>query len=193
MSRLQKQHFHGLLRGYVALYVRHQMLLHFNFFIPSIIFCEKITKWWLRHESNKPLCLLISYHPSNRKKIRLDQFWMKAIQVSMTSWYFHSFSYQDLLLKKVNPCPGNSCFIVLPEIGGFGCPFSYFKMSYFISLTLLALLSAFAASGCNGKIADFDAFYQAWAKEKASTIRRSLSWTDAYGKHKHLAERPEYR
>jgi len=65
-------------------------------------------------------------------------------------------------------------------------------MDYLFSLTLLALLSAFSAPGCNGKIADFDAHYKAWAKQKARSIGRSLEWTDAYGKQRHLAERPEY-
>ena len=66
-------------------------------------------------------------------------------------------------------------------------------MALFFSLTLLALVSALAAPGCNGKIADFDAHYKEWAEQKASSLRRSLSWTDAYGKHEHLAKRPEYR
>ena len=62
------------------------------------------------------------------------------------------------------------------------------------SLPLLAFgLLLLSASGCNGKIVDFDAHYKAWAKRKASEVRRSLSWTDAYGKHSHLAERPQYR
>lgn len=65
-------------------------------------------------------------------------------------------------------------------------------MTLFFSLTLLALVSALAAPGCNGKIADFDAHYKEWAEQKASSLRRSLSWTDAYGKHEHLAKRPEY-
>merc|ERR1711872_484243 len=60
-----------------------------------------------------------------------------------------------------------------------------------------AVLALFSASslffpGCEGKIADFDAHYKSWAKQKARSLRRSLEWTDAYGKNRHLAERPEY-
>jgi len=61
------------------------------------------------------------------------------------------------------------------------------------SLPLLAFgVLLLSVSGCNGKIVDFDAHYKAWASRKAKEVRRSLSWTDAYGKNKHLAERPQY-
>merc|ERR1712002_1220347 len=53
----------------------------------------------------------------------------------------------------------------------------------------MSLMSQFA---CDAKMVNFDDHYKAWAKRKASEIRRSLSWTDAYGKHKHLAEGPQY-
>lgn len=71
-------------------------------------------------------------------------------------------------------------------------------MAYFslFSLPLLSLslltLSLLSTPGCNGKIVSFDDHYEAWAAQKARSVRRSLSWTDAYGKHRHLAERPEY-
>jgi len=59
-------------------------------------------------------------------------------------------------------------------------------------LALVALSSFSLIPGCNGKIVDFDKHYKAWAQKKAQSVGRSLSWTDAYGKQKHLAERPEY-
>ena len=62
------------------------------------------------------------------------------------------------------------------------------------SLPALALfMSLISQFGCDAKMVNFDDHYKAWAKRKAGELRRSLSWTDAYGKHKHLAERPEYR
>ena len=61
-----------------------------------------------------------------------------------------------------------------------------------VALALISALSLFFP-GCEAKIADFDAHYKLWAKQKASRIGRSLSWADAYGKQRHLAERPQYR
>merc|ERR1711872_128047 len=61
------------------------------------------------------------------------------------------------------------------------------------SLPALALfMSLMSQFGCDAKMVNFDDHYKAWTKRKAGELRRSLSWTDAYGKHKHLAERPEY-
>jgi len=63
----------------------------------------------------------------------------------------------------------------------------------FSSLPLFLLLSSFLYfSQCDGKIVDFDAHYKAWANRKAREVGRHLEWADAYGKQRHLAERPQY-
>merc|ERR1711872_205174 len=66
-------------------------------------------------------------------------------------------------------------------------------MAVFSLPALALLMSLMSQFGCDAKMVNFDDHYKAWAKRKAGELRRSLSWTDAYGKHKHLAERPEYR
>jgi len=74
---------------------------------------------------------------------------------------------------------------------------SFFRGFFSPAVAVAAALALFSASslffpGCEGKIADFDAHYKSWAKQKARSLRRHLEWTDAYGKQRHLAERPQY-
>jgi len=59
-------------------------------------------------------------------------------------------------------------------------------------MTLVALTLVLWASNGDAKVVDFDARYKSWAAQKARSIRRNLSWTDAYGKNSHLASRPQY-
>merc|ERR1712142_1075302 len=57
-------------------------------------------------------------------------------------------------------------------------------MAVFSLPALALLMSLMSQFGCDAKMVNFDDHYKAWAKRKAGELRRSLSWTDAYGKHK---------